>query len=63
MPGDILHNEHLFIPHDAPLGKYRMEVAIVSPVSYEARVKLANEGKTDDGWYFIGDIEIRENSY
>ena len=63
MPGDILHNEHLFIPHDAPLGKYRMEVAIVSPVSHEARVKLANEGMTEDGWYFIGDIEIKENSY
>jgi hypothetical protein len=61
LPGDILHHENLFIPHDAPLGKYRMEVAIVSPVSFEPRVKLAIDGRTDDGWYNIGDIEIREN--
>ena len=61
LPGDILHHENLYIPHDAPLGTYKMEVAIVSPASFEPRVKLANEGKTDDGWYSIGDIEIKEN--
>ena len=62
LPGDILHNQNLYIPHDAPLGKYQLEVAIVSPVSYEPRVKLAIEGKTDDGWYSIGEIEIKENA-
>jgi len=61
LPGDILHHENLFIPFDAPVGKYHMEFAIVSPVSFEPRVKLAIEGKTDDGWYSIGEIEIKEN--
>ena len=43
-----------------PLGKYQLEIAIVSPVSYEPRVKLAIEGITDDGWYPMGEIEVKE---
>ena len=60
LPGDIVCDETLYIPHDAPLGKYQLEVAIVSPVTYEPRVKLAIAGKTDDGWYPLGEIEIKE---
>jgi len=60
LPGDILCEDKLYIPYDAPLGKYQLEVAIVSPVSYEPRVKLAIEGKTNDGWYSMGEIEIKE---
>ena len=61
IPGNIVCDNNLYIPHDAPLGKYQLEIAIVAPVSNEPRVKLAIEGKTDDGWYSIGEIEIREN--
>ena len=62
LPGDILHNQNLYIPFDAPLGKYQLEVAIVSPASFEPRVQLAIEGKTGDGWYTIGEIEVQENN-
>jgi len=61
LPGDIVCDEKVFIPHDTPLGKYQIEIAIVAPVSLEPRVKLAIEGKTNDGWYSIGEIEVREN--
>ena len=61
LPGDIQYDENLYIPFDVPLGKYRLEIAVVSPVSFEPRVKLAIEGKTDDGWYSIGEIEVKEN--
>ena len=60
LPGDIVHDEKLYIPYDMPLGKYQLEIAIVSPVSYEPRVKLAIEGITDDGWYPMGEIEVKE---
>jgi len=62
LPGDIICDDKLFIPYDAPLGKYQLEIAIVAPVSHEPRVKLAIEGKTDDGWYSIGEIEIKESN-
>ena len=60
LPGDIVHDEKLYIPHDMPLGKYQVEIAVVSPASYEPRVKLAIEGITADGWYSIGEIEVKE---
>ena len=61
LPGDIVCDDKLYIPYDAPLGKYQLEIAIVAPVSFEPYVKLAIEGKTNDGWYSIGEIEIRES--
>ena len=60
LPGDIVLDEKLYIPYDMPLGKYQLEIAIVSPVSYEPRVKLAIEGITTDGWYSIGEIEVKD---
>ena len=61
LPGDIVCDDKLFIPFDAPLGKYQLEIAIVEPVSFEPRVQLAIVGKTIDGWYSMGEIEIRES--
>ncbi|BBE20203.1 hypothetical protein AQPE_4394 [Aquipluma nitroreducens] len=60
-PGDIVHDENLYIPHDMPVGTYELEIAIVSPVSYEPKVKLAIDGVNEDGWYPMGKIEIKEN--
>ena len=62
LPGVIICDDKLYIPHDAPLGKYQLELAIVAPISLDARVQLAIEGKTNDGWYTIGEIEIKENT-
>ena len=61
LPGDIVDEENLFIPFDMPLGKYQIEIAIVSPVSYEPRVKLAIAGVKKDGWYTMGEIEVKDH--
>jgi len=58
LPGDIQYDENLFIPFNAPLGKYQVDIAVVSPVSYEPRVKLAIDGMAADGWYPMGEITI-----
>jgi hypothetical protein len=60
LPGDIVDEESLYIPFDMPVGTYQLEVGIVSPVSFEPRVKLAISGKTEDGWYPMGEIEVRD---
>jgi len=62
LPGDIVHDEILYIPHDMPTGAYQLEIAIVSPVSYEPRVKLAIAGVNEDGWYPLGKILVRNNN-
>jgi len=61
MPGDIVHDEILYLPYSMPPGNYNIEVAIVDPVSYEPRVKLAIAGKKDDGWYSLGEILVQNN--
>jgi hypothetical protein len=61
LPGDIVCDETLYIPFDMPLGTYQLEVAIVSPVSWEPRVKLAIEGRNEEGWYPIGNIKIQDS--
>ncbi len=60
VPGDIVHDETLFIPFDIPIGKYQLEIAIVSPVSFEPRIKLAISGAAEDGWYPMGDILVQD---
>ncbi|BBE20231.1 hypothetical protein AQPE_4422 [Aquipluma nitroreducens] len=60
LPGDIVDEETLYIPFDMPLGKYQLEIAIVSPVSFEPRVKLAISGVNKDEWYPMGEIEVKD---
>jgi hypothetical protein len=62
LPGDIVHDEILYIPHDMATGTYQLEIAIVSAVSYEPRVKLAITGVNEDGWYPMGKILVRNNN-
>jgi hypothetical protein len=62
LPGNINCEENVYVPHDAPLGKYQLDIGVVAPVTFEPRVKLAIDGKTDDGWYHIGEIEIKERA-
>ena len=59
LPGDILFNDRIFIPWDMPQGIYKLELAIVDPISFEAKVQLAIEGRQNDGWYYLGNIIVR----
>jgi hypothetical protein len=61
LPGDIVYDEILYIPHNTPAGVYQLEVAIVSPVSFEPKVKLAISGIEEDGWYPMGEITLQVN--
>jgi hypothetical protein len=61
LPGDIVYDENLYIPFDMPVGTYQLEIAIVSPVSFEPRVRLAISGVTKEGWYPMGKIEVKDN--
>lgn len=58
MPGDAIFEEKLYVPHDIAAGQYQLEIAIVDPVTYEPRVKLAIEGESETGWYPMGDITV-----
>ena len=62
-PGDIVYDNKIYLPNDLPSGTYRVQVALLEESAKlmkapEGKVKLAIEGRTDDGWYDLGDIKI-----
>jgi len=58
LPGDIVYDNDFFIPFDFPTGTCDVQVAIVDRLNHEPRVKLAIEGRLDDGWYQLGKVNI-----
>jgi hypothetical protein len=59
LPGDNLFDDAVFVPFDKPVGKYEIQVCIVERQSHKPKVNLAIEGRTTEGWYSIGKIEIK----
>jgi hypothetical protein len=59
LPGDNLYDDGVFVPLDMPAGIYQLQIGIVDPQSHEPKVKLAIEGRENDGWYPLGKIEIK----
>ncbi len=62
LPGDIIFEEKLYMPLDMPEGEYELEIAIIDPVAYQPRVKLAIKGINNDGWYSMGIIKCDKNA-
>ena len=60
LPGDIVHDESLFLPKDIPLGKYQLEIALIDPVYLTPKVKIAIDGKQADDWYKLGEITVED---
>lgn len=66
-PGDFLYDDTIHVPH-IPEGEYLLEIALVTHPLWEEGVdprpaiKLAIEGRTDEGWYPLGTIQLR-NAY
>lgn len=46
------------IPGDLSAGEYGLELGLVFHSAPDRLVPIANEGKTSDGWYVVGTIEI-----
>jgi hypothetical protein len=58
LPGDIVSDGSFYIPPDFPAGMCNIYVAVVDVLKHEPRVNLAIEGKQDDGWYYLGKLDI-----
>ncbi len=51
LPGDNLFDSAVSLPLDMPEGEYELEVAILEPRTRRPYVRLAIEGRREDGWY------------
>lgn len=65
MPGDNMYDDAVFVPHDLPVGEYELELAIIEPLielgkEPKPAVKLPIDGVTNDGWYSLGAITVKE---
>ena len=58
-PGDNLYDDVFFVPRDMPAGRYKIQIGIVDPQSHKPKVNLAIEGKDPEGWYPLGNLEIK----
>lgn len=64
MPGDNVYNSGVFLPYGMPAGEYDIEMAVLNKITQpgvmpKPAVSLAIEGKTSDGWYSIGKIQVK----
>jgi hypothetical protein len=58
LPGDSLLDSSVLLPSDLAPGPYQLSIAIVDSESREPRVKLASEGRDEEGWYELGKISV-----
>jgi len=61
LPGDNIYDDSVFLPTDMPSGDYELQVGIVDRQSHKPIIKLAIKGRDEEGWYTIGNIEIKNN--
>lgn len=59
LPGDNLYDDAIFIPSDMKAGEYDIQLALVDPITGKPKIKLAIEGKDDEGWYTLGSITVK----
>ncbi|MFQ5809482.1 MAG: DUF4832 domain-containing protein, partial [Armatimonadota bacterium] len=58
LPGEKGFTETLELPADLKPGQYELALAIVDPATEAAAIRLAIEGRGEDGWYPLSRVEI-----
>ncbi len=58
LPGDAVFNDGVFIPYGISPGNYELQISIVDHQYRLPRIKLAIEGRDEEGWYTLGNIEV-----
>jgi len=58
MPGDSLYDDAVFLPPTVEDGDYKIDLALLDPLTNQPKIKLAIAGVEPDGWYALGTIEV-----
>ena len=58
LPGDNMYDNAVSIPANAAQGQYELQIGILDDRVDKPKVNLAIEGRTPDGWYNMGRIDI-----
>ncbi|HSV73850.1 MAG TPA: DUF4832 domain-containing protein [Chthonomonadales bacterium] len=58
-PGPLsTHRDRLPVPAGLASGVYALEVAVVDPATLAPVVRLAIDGRREDGWYFVSQVSV-----
>ena len=58
LPGDAVWEGGVYLPADLAPGEYRLRLALLDPRTLEPAIRLAIEGREDDGWYGLGSLTV-----
>jgi len=58
LPGDAVVEHSIAVPRALTPGRYPLRVALLDPVTRKPAIRLAIEGRQDDGWYTVGEIQV-----
>jgi hypothetical protein len=59
LPGDAIWEGGAYVPDTLAPGDYRLRLALLDPRTGQPAVRLAIEGREDDGWYGLGTLSLR----
>ena len=60
LPGDSVVDEPVYIPRDLAAGSYHVRIALVDPDTGAPVIRLAIAGRTSDGWYDLGTLDVQQ---
>jgi len=58
LPGDAVFDGTVYVPETLAPGTYRLSVALLDPRTQLPAIRLAIQGRRDDGWYELGELQI-----
>ena len=62
LPGDNLFDSSVTVPTSLRGGDYDLELGILDPLSNIPKVRLAIEGRSEEGWYRMGPIRVQASA-
>ena len=58
LPGDNVFDSAVTVPAGLVPGEYELAIALLDPQSNLPKVKLAIQGRAEDGWYRLGILKV-----
>ena len=59
LPGDAVFDGTLYVPENLTAGTYDVRIAMLDPRTGQPAIRLAIEGRQDDGWYGMGSLTVK----
>jgi hypothetical protein len=58
LPGDAVVDTTVYVPQSLQPGEYKLRLALLDPRTGRPAIRLAIEGREDDGWYGVGGVRV-----